>query len=193
LASGGAGIVLYLALWSFSANLIADGTFVPLAYVPLLNPLDITHGFAIVAVVSWLTSSRIRTRLGTAADVRIVYVIAAVVLFVWLNGVLLRSLHQYAHLPFELEQLWRSTLVQTALAIFWTVLALATMLLATRQGMRIVWFAGAGLMTLVVAKLFLLDLSRIGTVERIVSFIAVGLLMLVIGYFSPLPPAKKAM
>jgi uncharacterized membrane protein len=28
-------------------------------------------------------------------------------------------------------------------------------------------------------------------VERIVSFVVVGLLMLVVGYFSPLPPARN--
>ena len=43
-------------------------------------------------------------------------------------------------------------------------------------------------MAVVVGKLFLVDLSGIGTVERIVSFIGVGLLMLVVGYFSPVPP-----
>jgi uncharacterized membrane protein len=30
-----------------------------------------------------------------------------------------------------------------------------------------------------------------GTVEQIVSFITVGLLMLMIGYFSPLPPREN--
>ena len=43
-------------------------------------------------------------------------------------------------------------------------------------------------MAVVVAKLALVDLSNIGTVERIVSFIGVGLLMLLIGYISPVPP-----
>jgi len=50
---------------------------------------------------------------------------------------------------------------------------------------------GAILLGVVVIKLFLIDLSTIGTVERIVSFIVVGLLMLVLGYFSPLPPAAE--
>ncbi|MGZ9188259.1 MAG: DUF2339 domain-containing protein, partial [Candidatus Binatia bacterium] len=49
--------------------------------------------------------------------------------------------------------------------------------------------AGAGLMAIVVAKLFFVDLSNVGGIERIVSFIGVGLLMLVVGYFSPVPPA----
>jgi uncharacterized membrane protein len=45
-------------------------------------------------------------------------------------------------------------------------------------------------MAIVVAKLFFVDLSNIGGIERIVSFIGVGLLMLVVGYFSPVPPAQ---
>jgi uncharacterized membrane protein len=40
----------------------------------------------------------------------------------------------------------------------------------------------------VVLKLFVVDLAGIGTLARIVSFLAVGALMLVIGWFSPLPP-----
>jgi uncharacterized membrane protein len=68
------------------------------------------------------------------------------------------------------------------------VLALATMLVATRKGARIVWLVGATLLAVVIGKLFLVDLSRVGTIERIVSFVVVGVLMLVVGYFSPLPP-----
>ena len=66
------------------------------------------------------------------------------------------------------------------------------MVVATRRALRPVWLAGAALMGVVVVKLFLIDLSGIGTVERIVSFIGVGLLMLVVGYFSPVPPRQEA-
>ena len=38
------------------------------------------------------------------------------------------------------------------------------------------------------AKLFLIDLSNVGTVARIASFLSVGLLLLVTGYLAPLPP-----
>jgi uncharacterized membrane protein len=34
-------------------------------------------------------------------------------------------------------------------------------------------------------------LSHLSGIERIVSFIGVGVLMLVIGYFSPVPPRTK--
>ena len=43
-----------------------------------------------------------------------------------------------------------------------------------------------------VGKLLLVDLSGTGTVTRIVSFIGVGVLMLVIGYVAPLPGRGKA-
>jgi uncharacterized membrane protein len=46
-------------------------------------------------------------------------------------------------------------------------------------------------MAVVLVKLFLVDLARIGTVPRIVSFLGVGGLMLVIGYYSPLPPSTR--
>ena len=49
---------------------------------------------------------------------------------------------------------------------------------------------GVVLLGVVVAKLFLFDLSSAGRIEQIVSFIAVGVLILVVGYFSPLPPKK---
>jgi uncharacterized membrane protein len=59
-----------------------------------------------------------------------------------------------------------------------------------------VWFAGAGLLGCGVAKLFFVDLAGSGSVSRIVSFLAVGGLMLLIGFFAPvpgpLPPAEGA-
>jgi uncharacterized membrane protein len=42
----------------------------------------------------------------------------------------------------------------------------------------------------VVVKLFLVDLERTSGVERIVSFIVVGVLLLVIGYIAPVPTRK---
>ena len=52
--------------------------------------------------------------------------------------------------------------------------ALGAMLWANRSLQRLVWFCGAALMAVVLAKLFLVDLARIGTVPRIVSFLGVG-------------------
>jgi uncharacterized membrane protein len=113
----------------------------------------------------------------------------AVLAFFWLNAALVRTLHRWAAVPLDLEAVLHSTLVQTSLSIFWTVLALAAMLVATQRKSRPVWVTGACLLGVTILKMFVVDLSSVGTIERIVSFVGVGLLTLVIGYFSPLPPA----
>jgi uncharacterized membrane protein len=64
------------------------------------------------------------------------------------------------------------------------------MALSRRHASRALWIGGAVLLGMTVLKLFLIDLGNSGTLERIVSFIGVGLLLLVIGYVAPLPPAS---
>ena len=66
------------------------------------------------------------------------------------------------------------------------------MTVAAKQRWRYVWMVGMGLMVVVVVKLFAVDLSSIGTVARIASFITVGLLLVITGYFAPLPPKREA-
>jgi uncharacterized membrane protein len=80
---------------------------------------------------------------------------------------------------------------QASLSVVWSVAALLVMSAGWRWGRRPAWFAGAGLMAVVVGKLFLVDLSGSGTVARIVSFLGAGLLMLVVGYLCPLPPKAE--
>jgi uncharacterized membrane protein len=112
--------------------------------------------------------------------------------FLWLNAVLLRTLHHWFGIPFGFDTMVESTLVQTSLSLFWAVLALAAMLVATRKRLRVAWLVGAALLAVVIAKLFLVDLSKVGSVERIVSFCGVGMLMLIVGYLSPLPPPETS-
>jgi uncharacterized membrane protein len=119
-----------------------------------------------------------------------VWVVAGLA-FLWLNGVLLRSIHHWSGVPYYLAPMMHSVVVQAALSIFWTVLALALMVAATRLARRGVWMLGAALMGVVVVKLFVVDLSHVGGIERIVSFIGVGLLMLAVGWFAPVPPRQK--
>jgi len=122
-------------------------------------------------------------------DVRVpVYAAFGGAAFIWANGVLLRTLHHWGDVPFRLDAMVHSVLVQSALSLFWSLLALGAMVVATRKALRALWITGGALMGVVVVKLFLVDLSSVGTVERIVSFIGVGLLMLLIGYLSPVPP-----
>ena len=192
LALGAVPIAVYLIAWTLYANFSSDGNPAPLPYLPLLTPLDVAQLAVFVLIPYWL---RVARSMGLLAPVFAnpgwLYGLAGGTAFIWLNGVLLRTLHHWAGVPFRLDLMLHSVLVQTALSIFWTVLALAAMAFATRRSVRSLWFAGAALMAVVVAKLFLVDLSNVGGVERIVSFIGVGVLMLVIGYFAPVPPKAE--
>jgi uncharacterized membrane protein len=186
------GLALYLALWSVKANVTLAGNPYPLPFVPLLNPLDLAEFFVLLVLLRfWLQLQSARLPDYALVAQRAVFIGLAILAFIWLNAALLRSLHHLAAIPFEVGPLLSSTLVETSISLFWTLIASSTMLLATRKNARIAWLTAAGLLGVVIAKLFLVDLSHVGTVERIISFVGVGLLMLIIGYFSPLPPAPQ--
>ena len=188
-----AGVVAGLALlWSIVSDFTREIDPGPLPYVPLLNPLDIAQAAALLAIALWLVrvrddGLRWKERLPAGAWT----VVAALPVFLWTNALVLRSIHFWFDVPYRLPALWQSTLVQAALSLLWTLLALAAMVLSHRRRWRPVWMTGAALLAIVVAKLFLVDLSRTVGAERIVSFIGVGLMLLVIGYFAPIPPRAK--
>jgi uncharacterized membrane protein len=159
--------------------------------MPIINALDLAHVFAIlVLVAAWRAGQRSGVAALKSFGSTAGATIAAALLFIWLTSILLRTVSHWGGVPYVQSVMMKSVLVQASLSIFWAVLALAAMVFATRTGRRAIWIAGAVLMGVVVAKLFLVDLGSVGTIARIVSFIAVGVLMLVIGYFSPVPPRK---
>ncbi|HEY6621584.1 MAG TPA: DUF2339 domain-containing protein [Steroidobacteraceae bacterium] len=189
----GVGLALSMSVWSFLTNVTSAGNTAPLPYVPLLNPLDLGQALILLVLLRyWRFLEEVDPPATARIDKRVPLPGLTALAFIWLNALLLRTLHQWFGVALTLEDLMASTLVQTCLSLFWTVLALAAMLIAARKRERIVWLIGAALLAVVIAKLFLVDLSRIGSVERIISFVGVGLLMLIVGYFSPLPPARES-
>ena len=181
--------VVMLLLWSTVINTFSDAGMAPLPYLPLINPVDLGHALAVLFGIRLWQAAR-----GTAARwKKPVAVLSLAAGFWWLNSVLVRSLHHWAGTPMWQDGALDSGIVQVGLTILWTITALVAMLWATRRAgpehARKVWLAGAVLLGAVVLKLFFADLSNLGTLQRIVSFLGVGLLMLVIGYVSPLPPA----
>jgi uncharacterized membrane protein len=188
LGVGAGGLAIYLGIWTL-VMIFDDASASPLPYVPLVNPVELAQCFALVAAGSWLSYQwRHAPRDWFTADRRVPVVAIAIAVFALLNAMLLRTIHHYTGVPYELDDLLASTLVQASLSVFWGVLALGSMVYGTRRAQRAVWFAGAWLLGITLAKMFLVDLSRSGTAARIVSFICVGVLMLIIGRFSPVPP-----
>ena len=116
---------------------------------------------------------------------------AAVILtgLMLISSIMLRSLHHYFQLPYWSVQAWQNGAVQASLTILWVILALVLTTFSSRKALRHVWMLGIAVLALVIAKLIFLDLSHTHTITRIISFIGSGLVMLVIGYFAPLPPS----
>lgn len=187
---GSALLAAGLLLWTLLANFGSNGAALPLPYVPLLNPLDIGVAAALLAVLMWLQSEPARATWAAQPGVPIALVGGAA--FVWLNAMLVRGFHHFADVPFRFDAWTQSMAVQTGLTLLWTTTALVLMWLAARRALRLPWLTGAVLLAAVVAKLALVDLSGTGSVTRIVSFIGVGVLMLVIGYVAPLPGQRAS-
>jgi uncharacterized membrane protein len=183
----------YLVIWSLAVNLTNNGNPEPLLYLPVLNPVDVMHVFMLV--LGYRCYQLLKPDVERFAQYRelksIVTVVVAVLVFIWINAILLRSIHHFAGVAYHPSALAHSALVQAALSILWTILGMLAMLFAARKSLRKFWIAGAVLVGVVLVKLVLIDLSSRDTIERIVSFIAVGLLLVGMGYFSPIPEKQK--
>ena len=117
--------------------------------------------------------------------------IIAVILFIYITSVVAHAVHFYADVRFDDRAMLRSEIFQASISIVWTLLAFGIMWMAAKKQYRKLWFIGTGLLAIVVIKLFMIDLADSGAVARIVSFITVGILMLLIGYLSPIPPKEN--
>ena len=173
--------------WFWLANIFSDGTAKPLPYVPLLSPLDLGLLFALLGIYLW--SRSIAPQRGPRAEL-VAQGVAGVSLFAFFTALVMRAAHHWAGVPFHPEALLESMLVQAGLSIVWTLIALGLMIGGHLRHRREVWLIGAALIAVVVAKLFFVELSNRGGLARIVSFIGVGGLLLVVGYFAPLPPKR---
>lgn len=184
-----AGAVLTAALlyWALVANFASDGAARPLPHIPLLNPLDLAIGLALSASWVWMRNDTARSWLGDAPP----WVLAGAG-FLWLNAIMVRAFHHFGGVPFSGDDVFGSLAVQTGFTLMWSVLALIVMWLAARRSARAPWMVGAVLLAVVVVKLLLVDLSASDTVTRIISFIGVGLLMLIIGFVAPLPTTGRS-
>jgi uncharacterized membrane protein len=188
--AGATPLALLAAFWILVVNFHAHGDAAPLPYLPLVGPADLAVALLFVAGVDWWLRLRRMQPLVLPGEWRkAVGPAFAGLAFVWLNGVIARSVVQWMGVPFDAGALWDSTPFQSALSISWTLVALGAMVASTRRGWRGPWIAAATLLGVTVVKLFAVDLSKLSTGTKIVTFLVVGALLLVVGYLSPVPPA----
>ncbi|MDR0716950.1 MAG: DUF2339 domain-containing protein [Azoarcus sp.] len=175
--------------WFWITNTFSCGVFVPHSpHVPVLNPLELCLLFALLICWRWsrLPEPELQRARGAAAAMMGVSLLAFITLAAC------RMAYFWGGLPFDFRSMTGSMSVQMGWSLIWSLFALALMIRGCRQGHRRAWMAGATLLGIVVVKLFFVELGDSGGLERIVSFIGVGALLLIVGYFAPLPPKLPA-
>lgn len=185
-------LALMMLGWFWVANAWSDGSADPLPYLPLVNPLELGLLFALLGVSLWLRDYLPEFGLGEDVERWLPQVVVGASLFALATAVVFRTAHHWGGVPFTLQAQLDSMLVQAGLSLVWTTIALGLMVGGHRRVHRELWLVGAALIGVVVAKLFFVELGNRGGLERIISFIGVGVLLLVVGYFAPLPPKRGA-
>ncbi|MCP4502353.1 MAG: DUF2339 domain-containing protein [Deltaproteobacteria bacterium] len=66
------------------------------------------------------------------------------------------------------------------------------MVYATKKSSRLVWIIGAVLLGVVVVKLLFIDLSKLQTLAKTISFLSLGILLTLVGWLSPVPPSSES-
>jgi uncharacterized membrane protein len=185
-----APLAMLMLGWFWLANMASDGNAEPMPYVPLINPLELGLLFALFGVYVWSRSAMTQLAVREDYAANATQWVAGASLFVFFTALVMRTAHHWSAVPYELDLLLESMRVQAGLSIVWTLMALSLMIGGHLRRRREVWLIGAALIGVVVAKLFFVELSNRGGLARIVSFIGVGVLLLVVGYFAPLPPKR---
>jgi len=170
-------------------SLLTAGEAAPLPHVPVLNPLELAQGLALLVLLRW--SSGLPQGAGARMSSRPLRLgVLGVGGLAWLTTMVLRACHHWGDVPWSFSSLYASRPTQAALSVTWALVAVGLMILGHRRITRPLWVAGASLLAVVVAKLFFVELADHGGLYRIVSFMAVGVLLLLVGYFAPVPPSR---
>ena len=181
---GSMAAAVFALAWLLVANWVAPRAS-GLPYLPLLNPLELATAAIVWQAWRWCgvwlpehdpDAKKVQIALPAALAL---FAVSALVMRVW---------HEYDGVAWRLRDLLASFGLQASLSIVWALLAIGLMVRGNQQAARPLWFTGAGLMGVVVGKLFLVELGNSGGVARIVSFIVVGVLLLLVGWFAPMPP-----
>lgn len=168
-----ASVLLALA---FVAGLFVEGSAAPLAYMPVLNPLELML-LAIAVLLYALCPESLQ-------GLRRIWPFAG---FAFATSATLRAVHHWHGEPWSAD-VFDSGESQMALTLVWSLLGVGSWIIGSRRGDRRLWMGGALLMGVVLLKLVALDRHYMGNMPGIVSFMAVGLLLVGVGYIAPSPP-----
>jgi uncharacterized membrane protein len=130
-------------------------------------------GAGIVFVVYALHGERLRT-------IRLLGGIGAAILGMYAISLAILGLAEWAGTASVETDFQRG---HSAVSAFWGIVGLATLYVGLTKELRILRLAGFALFGLALAKLFLYDLANLSSVTRALSFLAVGAVLLLAGFF----------
>ncbi len=184
----GAVPILCVGIW-FLACFFEKGNIQP-PYIPLFNYIEFGLVVSLACLFFWWQT--LLSCLPSAKAERLHHpIVWYALIFLMLNISLARACAFWGGMEFSLSGALRDPIFQAALALFWGIGGISAMILGNKKGWRLLWLAGMSLMLLDIAKLFFIDLTRMETVWRIVAFMGVGLLLILVGGYAPLPTAHK--
>ena len=184
----GAVVVCCLAFWFLALCGRFDRDFA-LPYLPVLSPVDLTQLFCLAGCLFWIRSGEAVPQ-GLRDQARLVWGLA---LFLLANVMAARTVCAYTGCLYNPQALAMSPAFRTTLSVLWGAVSLGLMITAshvTKSRRR--WRLGLVLLLATLGKLVFFDLADSETIHRSLSFLAVGLLMLGMGWFCPLPPKEEA-
>ncbi len=166
------------------AGSILRGDSNPISFVPLLNPLEIGL-LSLFGLLYWHSRDAFGSINESARYVILTFGFWLLTTFT-LRGVL----QVYDPSLASLGHAFFSRTGQAALALVWSLAGCGAMLLGHAKHRRPVWFAGAALMGVVLAKMLLVDRHNLGELPGIFATLGVGALLAAVGYFAPVPPSE---
>lgn len=174
-----------------SAAIDNPGNPQPWAYVPIFNPFDLLTLFGLAAGF-WCITTWQSIAPGNLRQYRMLALaILGGLAFVLSTLAVVRGVHHFGDIAWNGFALRRSVSVQAALSIYWALLGVSGMVIGIRRSAYLPWIVGVVLLGLVVLKMFFVDLGNSGTIARFVTFISVGVLFILVGYFAPRPPRRN--
>ncbi|WP_347473405.1 DUF2339 domain-containing protein [Acinetobacter thermotolerans] len=177
--------LILMAGWLLCSQLLSQQAF-EFYLLPILNPFDLVSIAMLVGFI-WMLLQQIR-----AGRDKGMMAVLMVLSLLWLSSyIVLRALHVYLGTPLNSLEVWNNATVQLSLTILWVLLAFATMWIATLKSLKPMWILGGSILVIVTLKLVLFDLSHIGTLTRVLSFLLAGGVMLLIAYVAPMPEGEK--
>ena len=186
-------VMVILAFVAFGFGVFHEGNPWPVKYIPLINPVDLAVGFLLYLLMLWRVQlETVDSTLAKLVNRRAFNYAMAGLVFMWINGMVARTVHHWFNVRYDLDVMLGAVQFQGSISIVWTILALLTMMVASRKLKRHLWFVGLGLFSVVAAKLFLFDMGNADALTMALSITVVGFIAVVFGYYlSPLPPKKE--